>query len=160
MLPPDSFACYVQRVTDMGVEGLMPLKRLTALYLGCCHRLADDAARHMVRSLKASARFARSRRCPGQFSATCMQLAFAVALVSIPDLVRTIAALAHPHLRSGRVCYGHATVASGSARPSCPIVVEFANNRDYWCMRTCGPCADLHFVACRSWRSWTCATAG
>jgi hypothetical protein len=32
----------------------MPLKRLTALYLGCCHQLTDGAARHIVRGLKVS----------------------------------------------------------------------------------------------------------
>ena len=36
----------------------MPLKRLTALYLGCCHQLTDGAARHIVRGLKVSNRFA------------------------------------------------------------------------------------------------------
>ena len=42
----------LQRVTDLGVEGLMPLQRLTALYLGCCHRLTDSAAQHIGRSMK------------------------------------------------------------------------------------------------------------
>ena len=41
-----------QRITDLGVEGLMPLTRLTALYLGCCNRLTDSAARYIGRSLK------------------------------------------------------------------------------------------------------------
>ncbi len=49
----DTCVEIMQRVTDLGVEGLVPLTRLTALYLGCCHRLTDSAARHIGRGSKA-----------------------------------------------------------------------------------------------------------
>lgn len=39
-------------MTDMGVEGLLPLRGLTTLNLGCCHHLTDAAARALAAGMQ------------------------------------------------------------------------------------------------------------
>lgn len=39
-------------MTDLGVEALLPLRGLTALNLGCCHRLTDASAGMVAAGLR------------------------------------------------------------------------------------------------------------